>query len=145
MHWLAERTAVLRDRARAHARLKASRLGGAPVSLADEASARQALLAELRAVVEGLRGRDGLLGAFVSHEGLLVEGEGDPAEIEAAAAMAQHLILPARQVQRALALGEVQQLVVVGEDRKLVLIQLGDMSLGLIAPAEVVLGERLAR
>ncbi len=145
MHWLAERTAVLRDRADAHARLRAARLAGRGAPIAEEAAARQALLAEMRAVVDSLRGRDGLLAAFVSHEGLLVEGVGEPAELEAAAAMGQLLIQPAMQVQRALALGEVQQLVLVGADRKLVLIQLGDMSLGLLAPTEVLLGERLAR
>ena len=137
MHWLAEKVTDLQSRALAY---QQARGGTAEVA----ATARRDLFEALREVVGELASREGVLAAFVQHEGLLMEGVGERAELEAAAAMAQLLIPPIGQVQNTLSLGQVRQMVLVGDERKLVLLIFPEICLGMLAPSDTRLAERLA-
>lgn len=137
MHWLAQQATELQTRALTYLQARAQSSDAA-------GEARRHLFEALREVVGEISRREGVLAAFVQHEGLLMEGVGDRQELEAAAAMAQLLLPPVEQVRRTLSLGEVRQLVLVGDERKLVLLVLPEVCLGLLAPAEVRLAELLA-
>ena len=137
MHWLAQQATELQARALTYQQARVH-------SPQTASEARRRLFDALREVVDELARREGVIASFVQHEGLLMEGVGDRQELEAAAAMAQLLLPPIAQVRKTLSLGEVQQLVLVGEERKLVLLILPEICLGLIAPADVRLSERLS-
>jgi predicted regulator of Ras-like GTPase activity (Roadblock/LC7/MglB family) len=61
------------------------------------------------------------------------------------AAMAATVVAPARRAAVALDLGPVEQLVLVGGRRKLALVVVGDLSIGILAPAEARLAQLLKR
>jgi predicted regulator of Ras-like GTPase activity (Roadblock/LC7/MglB family) len=134
-HWFASRVERLRG---AVAAWETNRGGNNAEAL------RHELHAVMRALVDELAGRDGVTAAFVAHDGLLIEGAGPRDDLEALAAVGQLCWAPAAQAARPLGLGDVHQLVVCGAERKLVLLGVGAFTLGLTAPADVRLADRLA-
>lgn len=131
MHWLAQRLAVLRS--------------PTPV-LAGDGSRREREDAydSVHALVVELARRDEVLGAFVSRDGFLVDADGDRELMEAAAARAEAILLASTTAEDALGMGDVEQIVVAGDLRKLVLLRAGPVVLGIVAPASAHLATALA-
>lgn len=144
MHWLSDHVETIREAARAHAALREARQSAGEVPTPEEADARRALREAVDATIAALGQRPELIGCFVAHEGLLVAGHGDRAMLEAAAAVSATLLDAAPSGADPLGLGEVAQLVVIGAARKLVLVDVGGLVLGLVAGATERLGRALA-
>lgn len=143
-HWLADQVAVLGELSERCRLLNKRHPIQGGVSSENEANARTAFLSKLRSVVEHVNQRHGVLGCFVAHEGLLVEAAGDTVDFEALAAMSQWCEVPAQRAAETLSLGSVQQILIIGSERKLALIQLGQMTMGILSPASVQLSEVLS-
>jgi predicted regulator of Ras-like GTPase activity (Roadblock/LC7/MglB family) len=142
-HWLAEQVSELKKlslRCYLHSERWAKREG---VSQSGEAEARAVFRAALRKVVEQIGQHQGVSGCFVAHDGLVVESTGQPADYEALAAMSQWCVTPGHQVVETLSLGALQQILLIGSERKLVMIQIGQMTLGILAPTSVYLSDVL--
>jgi predicted regulator of Ras-like GTPase activity (Roadblock/LC7/MglB family) len=142
-HWLAEQVAELKElsqRCHLHSERWAKREG---VSQSGEAEARTVFMAALRKVIEQIGQHEGVSGCFVAHDGLVVESTGQSADYEALAAMSQWCVTPGHQVVETLSLGALQQILLIGSERKLAMIQLGQMTLGILAPTSVHLSDVL--
>jgi predicted regulator of Ras-like GTPase activity (Roadblock/LC7/MglB family) len=100
--------------------------------------------AALRDLVAEVAARAGVAACFACYDGLLVARAGGEADYEALAAIAQSCVAAGRQAADALALGGVQQLLVVGDARKLALMVMGPFAVGVLAPIEVQLSRSLA-
>jgi predicted regulator of Ras-like GTPase activity (Roadblock/LC7/MglB family) len=143
VHWLADQVAELTElsqRCHLHSERWAKREG---VSASDDAEPRAAFMSALRKVILQIGQHDGVSGCFVAHDGLVVESSGEAADYEALAAMSQWCVTPAHQVVETLSLGALQQILLIGSDRKLAMIQLGQMTLGILAPTSVQLSDVL--
>jgi len=142
-HWLTEQVTILKglsERCHLINERWAKREGG---SETHESEARATFMAALREVVEQINKHEGILACFVAHDGLVVEATGEAAEYEALAAMTQWCVTPAHHAVETLTLGTLQQIVLIGSERKLALIQLGQMTLGILAPVSVQLSDTL--
>jgi predicted regulator of Ras-like GTPase activity (Roadblock/LC7/MglB family) len=127
VHWLADRVAAVAAQA------------PGPGSGAD---ARRAFLAEIGVLVDETARRPGVDAAFASYDGLLVAVGGVPtAEAEPFAALAQSVMDPVHVG----ALGPLQQLLLVGAERKLALLRIGPVTVGLMSRSGVRLAESTAR
>lgn len=142
-HWLVDQVAMLRDLSQQSHLLNERWAKRAGASGKKESKARAAFLSTLRQVVVQIGEHDGVLGCFVAHDGLVVETAGKELDFEALAAMAQWCVMPAYNAVETLSLGSLQQILLIGSERKLALIQLGQMSLGIVAPISVQLSETL--
>jgi predicted regulator of Ras-like GTPase activity (Roadblock/LC7/MglB family) len=142
-HWLTDQVAVLKalsQRCHLINERWTKREGG---SETQESEARAAFMAALRKVVGQIKQHEGILACFVAHEGLVVEAIGEETEFEALAAMTQWCVTPAHHAVETLSLGTLQQILLIGSERKLALIQLGQMTLGILAPNSVQLSDTL--
>ncbi len=140
---MTEQVLALNGLSEQYERLNRAWQDSGPVSREQEAKARTEFLSGLRAVVQQIARRRGVSGCFVANEGLLVEAVGDGLDFEALAAMAQWCETPAEHAAKTLALGTVQQILIVGSRDKLALIRLGRMTLGIVSPTSIQLAETL--
>lgn len=144
MHWLAERVGELSALSSTYEERCEQRRRGQEVPDGAERDARRALMALVDEVVGQLAERTGVLASFAAHDGLLVTGAGDHTLLEGAAAMSQWLLMPAENASDTLALGNVDQLLVSGSERKLAVLRVGVVAFGVVAPRSVNLASVLA-
>lgn len=90
-------------------------------------------LRAVEALVRETGGRPGVLACFAAYEGLLVATAGEGADFDALAATAQ---LTAEATEIPSLVGRLRQLVIVGEKRKLALIRLGPIVVGILTPPD---------
>jgi len=88
--------------------------------------------------------RDGVTACFVCHDGLLIETAGRATDFEALSAMTQHWMVAGNEAAQTLALGKVQQMLIVGDEQKLALFVIGQLAVGILSPSAVVLSRVLA-
>jgi predicted regulator of Ras-like GTPase activity (Roadblock/LC7/MglB family) len=138
MHWLAEQIEELHQLESVH---DTSRERG---DSKIQSQARVILIGAVRQLVQDVATRDGVTASFAAYEGLLVDSAGGSANFDALAAMGQRLISTANEASDPLLLSHVHQMVVIGDEQKVVLFQIGDLTVGILGPAAVTLAERLA-
>jgi len=143
-HWLDSKLRELNELAARHTEAQALAEAGA-ASLADASAARSHFLTALRTLVAEVKSRPGVLACFVSHEGLVFEAEGDRDAVEALAATSQTYLASAASPAVAANLGQFQQMVVIGDLKKLAMFRFGEMSVGILSGAETNLGAALQR
>lgn len=115
--------------------------GTAPVRAGN---ARHAFVEEVRRVVEAVATRAGVTACFASHDGLLLASAGAPPDADGLSAMSQTCAATGASTADALGLGPVRQIVVVGEYHKLAVLVIGQLAIGILAPASTHLSTVLA-
>lgn len=131
MHWLeaqVERLSVLAE----------------ALKRAADKEARRAFVAAVEEVAAAVAQHDGVTACFVCHDGLLIETAGRAPDFEALSAMAQQWLVAGKEAALTLALGKVQQMVIVGHEHKLALFVIGQLAVGILSPSTVLLGRALA-
>ncbi len=136
-HWLASEVGGLRALAETY---ESARTAGDRGS----AEARERYLSGLRVLVEQIALHPGVSSAFCAHQGLLLAAAGPEADQEVLAAMTEWCVVPAQGAAKTLGLGELGQLLISGAERKLAIVQVGDISLGVLCPLSVNLSALLA-
>lgn len=101
-------------------------------------------LVATRHFVHDLGARPGITGAFAALDGLVVEVSEHDQPFEEAAAVAQRVLEHLTDTSALLGLGGFQHTVVVGTEGKLVLFQVGMITLGIMGSREESLAEALA-
>lgn len=145
MHWLAEQLGQLHALASRHRQYKELSEKNVAGSADAEKQARTAFLSSVHELVQEISRRQGVEACFAAHEGLLVEIGGQLAEFEALGAMAASCIQAAEKAADSLALGEMNQMVIIGERQKLALFAVGGMALGILAKSSTGLAQVLSR
>lgn len=138
MHWLAERLRGLRDE---HGEVMRAASSQKPAPSWE----REAFLVALGALVRDVAAHAGVIGAFAEYEGLVVDVAGAEEGAEALAAAASRMVQSGREAAGMVQLGDLEQLLLIGEQRKVALFVLGPMSVGVVAASDVRLGKVLAR
>ncbi|HMV68844.1 MAG TPA: hypothetical protein PKA64_18485 [Myxococcota bacterium] len=138
MHWLAERLRSLRD---THGEV----LQATGSQAAAPSWEREEFLVALGGLVRDVAAHEGVIGAFAEYQGLVVDVAGAEDGAEAFAAAASRMVQSGREAAGMVQLGELQQLLLVGDARKVALIVLGPMSVGVVAGSEVRLARVLSR
>lgn len=111
--------------------------------MAEDSAAPSCYRQPLAALLREVASRDGVTACFACHEGLLVDAAGI-ADFDAFAALAQQLAAAADQSSRALGVGDPEQLLIVGRQRKLALLVVPPFAIGVVAQATVRLAQALA-
>ena len=149
MHWLAtevERLLVLSESLMQPA---AARGGGTRQSANANTSvtekSRAQFLGAVRGMVQDVAKHQGVTACFACHDGLVLAGSGRGVDFEALSAMAQACLTVGKDAASALSLGRVQQFVLVGNEHKLALLSVGQLSIGILSPCDVELGVALAK
>lgn len=140
MHWLAEQVREIDALAEQHRRLQAAEGNSAPAL-----RAREGLLLALGRLAEQVAARPGVLASFVAHEGLLLARGGHTGDFDALAALGDQCVRTCAETARTLALGGARQVVIVGTERKLALVPVGQMVLGIVSGEATRLAESLER
>ncbi len=117
-------------------------LGAAPRPNAADLAALRRLV---RGLVEEVAGLPGINACFACHDGLVLEAAGAGTNFEALSAMAQSFSSVGGKAADTLELGEVRQLLLIGQKRKLALLIAGSLSIGVLCPEEMHLASILAR
>ena len=148
MHWLAsevERLLALSDSLmQPAAGPRAVSSGGSGAARLPE-RARTQFLAAVRAMVKDVARHHGVTACFACHDGLVLAKSGRGVDFEALSAMAQACLAVGKDAAAALSLGRVQRFVLVGNEHKLALLAVGQLSIGILSPCDVELGVALAR
>lgn len=132
MHWLEAQVEELHALAEARDRA------------ADPKAARRAFVDAVEEVAAEVVRRSGVTACFVCHDGLLIETAGRAPDFEALSAMTQHWMVAGKEAALTLALGRVQQMVIVGHENKLALFVIGQLAVGILSPSTVQLSRALA-
>lgn len=132
MHWLESQVERLNGLSETMARAAASK------------EARQGFRQAVEDLATAVARRAGVTACFVCHDGLLIETAGRAPDFEALSAMAQHWMVAGKEAALTLSLGKVRQMVIVGQEHKLALFVIGQLAVGILSPAAVVLGQALA-
>ena len=136
-HWFAEHLRVLERMAR--------EAGEASDDASEEWQRYHALLAELLDTARDIGEADPVTACVVGQQGVSLGSYGDPDYSVAVAALADDCVALGQRIADPLDLGELRQIVFVGEQAKLALFHLGSVHFSVLAPADVVLGRFLAR
>ncbi|MCC6551525.1 MAG: roadblock/LC7 domain-containing protein [Polyangiaceae bacterium] len=140
MHWLAEQIREIDAMAEQHLRLQAEQGNSATA-----VRAREGLLRALTRLAEQVAGKPGVLASFVAHDGLLLARGGHTADFDALAALGEQCMRTCTEASRTLSLGQARQVVIVGAERKLALVPIGQMVLGIVGAEATRLAESLER
>jgi predicted regulator of Ras-like GTPase activity (Roadblock/LC7/MglB family) len=105
---------------------------------------REAFQVALHTLVEEVSQRRGVSSCVVGHEGFVVATSGRVLDAERLAAMSQLCLATGNHSDVELGLGGLQQMLLVGEKMKVVLFQVGEMSIAIHARTGVDLGVALA-
>lgn len=84
-------------------------------------------------------------GCVVVHDGFLLAKAGAVSDTDALAAMMQESMLTAQKCKKTLNLGEIQQIVIVGETNKIAMISVGQVTLGILSAKQTNLAKSLRR
>jgi predicted regulator of Ras-like GTPase activity (Roadblock/LC7/MglB family) len=103
-----------------------------------------AAVARLERIAAEIARRPGVAAVFVSYDGLLLAAEGNGPDLEALAAVAQSTARAAIDTARGVALGQAQQVVVVGSEHKLALVIVAGMVLGILCATHTALAVALS-
>jgi predicted regulator of Ras-like GTPase activity (Roadblock/LC7/MglB family) len=106
---------------------------------------RAQFLGAVRGMVQEVARHPGVTACFACHDGLVLAGSGKGVDFEALSAMAQACLTVSKDAASALSLGRVQQFVLVGNEHKLALLAVGQLSIGILSPRDVELGVALSR
>ena len=139
-HWLARNLALLQGLFDDYER---ARLSTDADSDRRKQDARNRLTTALDRILQDISGRDGATACVVSFEGLLISHAGSLPDFEALAAVSEKCFRDAARDTRPMALGTLSQMVIVGEEHKLVLFRIGAMVLGILSPRGTVLSQVL--
>jgi predicted regulator of Ras-like GTPase activity (Roadblock/LC7/MglB family) len=126
-HWLADQLAELQQLAN-------------PTTSAEHEEFQIAL----HTLVEEVSQRRGVSSCVVGHEGFVVATAGRLVDAERLAAMSQLCLATGTHADEELGLGGLQQMLLVGGRMKVVLFQVGEMSIAIHAETGVDLGATLA-
>jgi predicted regulator of Ras-like GTPase activity (Roadblock/LC7/MglB family) len=144
MHWLA--TEVERLLSLSESLMQGTRGGTAETSPAKlPEKSRAQFLGAVRGMVQDVAKHQGVTACFACHDGLVLAGSGRGVDFEALSAMAQACMAVSKDAASALSLGRVQQLVLVGNEHKLALLAVGQLSIGILSPCDVELAAALSR
>ena len=149
MHWLAsemERLLALSESLmRPAAAGRAATGGGSSAAARLPEKSRAQFLGAVRGMVSDVAKHQGVTACFACHDGLVLAGSGRGVDFEALSAMAQACLTVSKDAASALSLGRVQQFVLVGNEHKLALLAVGQLSIGILSPCDVELGVALAK
>lgn len=136
-HWLEQQLARLHDLTAEYRQLRQDTRADADQS---KRANRGKLDAAIENMLQDMASREGITACMVSYDGLLMSQAGTLPDFEALAAVSAECFRGTDRGAQAMALGRVDQMVVVGEDHKLALFRVGALVLGILSPRETVLG-----
>jgi len=142
LHWFDNRVHELRLLAR-----KCQQTGQAKETglKQNTTSSRRMLRLTAEQLAEEVSAHDGVSACLVSYEGLPLAASGHASHLEAMAALSQTCFQVAYRGEESLGLGHPEQIVLVGEHKKLAMISVGELTFCILSPKTSILAEILSR
>ncbi len=142
MHWFDTQLQDLKKLAEAYEAGKINSAGEY-----DEAARfrRTAFIDAIQVLVESVVRSSGIAGCVACHDGLILAQAGTVVDTDALGAVIQESIRIAERSEEILALGEIQQIVIVGAQNKIAMITMGTITLSVLSPVDINLAATLAQ
>ncbi|MGH8551181.1 MAG: hypothetical protein ACRERU_21755 [Methylococcales bacterium] len=144
MHWLEDRIQQLYQSEQKYSAIRRSQTANKGIAeRSKEREFRSSFLDDIKQLVQTVSDIHGISGCIACHDGLLVAQAGNLSDFEAVAAIAQECISTAAKSTSPLELGALRQVSIVGDQAKLALIAMGEITVGIVCPVETVLSQVL--
>lgn len=140
MHWFESKIEQLCTLAREYRELSTVKdaVGNGPPDATPHAR-RSRLVAAVHALVEDVSRQPGVSACLVSVDGLVLAMAGKAPDFEGLAAYTQTCLGAASQAAHGLEIGDIRQIVVVGDRQKIAIVTIGELALCILSPANTVL------
>ena len=106
---------------------------------------RSDFIEAVQSLVNSVVKSPGVTGCVSCHDGLILAKAGSVSDIDALGALIQESIRIAERSENFLALGVIQQIVIVGETNKIAMISVGPVTLCILSPKDTSLAEALSQ
>ncbi len=143
MHWFESKVSQLVQLADGYSRLHNKEANSKSEFSREPDIQRDKFILNLNNLVEDVSDQPGIMACLVSYDGLLLAKAGSAPDFEALAALTQECLQPAAKASKILALGEMQQMVLIGTEYKLAVITVGAMALCVLSPRSTSMSNSL--
>jgi len=142
MHWFDSQLQNLYKLAEAY---ENCRVNNSDDSVDDVRKIRTEFIDNVQSLVDLVIKLNDISGCVAAHDGFLLAKAGSVSDSDALGAMMQESMVIAQRNRKILDLGEIQQIVIVGEDNKIAMISVGQLTLGILSSKQINLKELLKR
>ena len=141
-HWFDSELQTLYKLAEAY---DTSKVNNDDESLDKVRQTRSDFIEAVQSLVDSVVKSPGVTGCLTCHDGLILAKAGIVSDIDALGALIQESIRIAQRSENFLALGVIQQIVIVGETNKVAMICVGPLTLCILSPKDTSLAETLSQ
>lgn len=145
MHWLERQIAELDRLAEDYLDTQRRQVNDIVLVSEDMRDKRRCFIEALQTLVDRVVKIKGVSACVAFHEGLVLAGSGKLPNVDALGAMIQESIGVALKGAGILSLGEIRQIVIVGETDKVAMLSVGPVILCITSPKAVNLASALSR
>lgn len=142
MHWLDSQLQILHKLSEAY---DACRNNKAEEFVVEIRQTRTAFINKVQTVVDSVVKIPNISGCVAGHDGFILAKAGSVADSDALGAMIQESMAIAHRSQDLLALGSIQQIVIVGENNKTAMIAVGQLTLCILSSINTNLAQSLGQ
>lgn len=142
MHWFDLQLQSLHELAEAYDKCRVS---SADSFVEDIRKTRTDFINSVQLLVDSIAKFPDISGCVAVHDGFLLAKAGSITDTDALGAMMQESMIVAQRSKKVLALGEIQQIVIVGESSKIAMISVGQVTLGILSAKQTNLAKILRR
>jgi len=141
MHWLDSQLKTLYQLAEAY---EQCRVNNSDDYVEEIRQSRTAFIDKVQSLVDSVVKQPNISGCVAGHEGLILAKAGLVSDSDALGAMIQESMSIAQRSKELLDLGSIQQIVIVGENNKVAMISVGQLTLSILSPKNTNLAKSLS-
>lgn len=145
MHWFESQIAALDELAAVYSSAQQQTNSDIVNVSEDIRSKRSRFIGAVQILVNNVINIKGIAACAAYHEGLILAHAGTSPDIDALGAMIEESIAVAQQGSKILSLGNIQQIVIVGDGNKLAMLSVGPITLCILSPKETNLAAALSQ
>jgi len=141
MHWFDSQLQVLYQLAEAYQKCRNNSFDDAE----ETRKTRTEFINSVQELVDSVVKLSNISGCVAGHDGFILAKAGSVVDSDALGVMLQESMLIAERSNKLLALGKIQQIVIVGEKNKIAMISIGQLTLGIVCPKHINLADTLSQ
>ncbi len=143
MHWLDSQLQVLYKLAETYQNSRST--GSEKDSHEQIRQSRAEFIDQVQQLTESIVKLADISACVAVHDGLILAQAGNLIDSDALGMMIQETVAIGERSKGLLSLGEIQQIVMVGEKNKIAMLSVGQLTLGIVSPKQVNLAESLSK
>lgn len=142
MHWFDSQLQTLHQFAEIYEKC---RIENSDESVEETRQARSVFIDNVQKLVDSVVKLADISGCVAAHDGFILAKAGSVSGLDALGAMIQESMDIAQRNKEILELGNIQQIVIVGENNKIAMISLGQVTIGVLSSKHINLTKSLSK